>query len=73
VGVFELVEAELGVGLGAVGGDHVGDRPVVAVGDQDLFAGYLGFQRVASVLVDLDAQSVLCGGRAGELAGQDAP
>ena len=37
VRVFELAEAELGVGLGAVGGDDVGHRPV-AVGEQDPFA-----------------------------------
>ena len=37
VRVFELAEAEFGVGLGAVGGHHVGHRPV-AVGEQDPFA-----------------------------------
>jgi hypothetical protein len=37
VGVFELAEAEFGVGLGAVGGHDVGYRPV-AVGEQDAFA-----------------------------------
>jgi hypothetical protein len=26
------------VGLGAVGGDHLGDRPLVVVGEQDPFA-----------------------------------
>jgi hypothetical protein len=30
VGVFELAEPELGVGLGAVGGHDLGDRPVWA-------------------------------------------
>jgi hypothetical protein len=43
VGVFELAEAELGLGLGAVAGDHVGDRPVVAVGHQHAFAEDLFF------------------------------
>jgi hypothetical protein len=37
VRVFELPEAEFGVGLGAVGGDDVGHRPV-AVGEQDPLA-----------------------------------
>ena len=39
--VFELAEAGLDVALGAVS-DDVGDRPVVAVGDQDPFAEDLG-------------------------------
>ena len=38
VAVFELAEAGFGVGLGAVGGDHLGYGPVVAVGEQDPFA-----------------------------------
>ena len=38
VWVFELPEAELGVGLGAVGRDYFDDWPVVAVGSQDPFA-----------------------------------
>ena len=37
MGVFELAEGELGLGLGAVAGHHLGDRPVLAVGDQDTF------------------------------------
>src|ERR1019366_2607543 len=65
VGVFELAEAGLGV--------DVGDGPVLAVGDEDPFAEDLGFQRVAGDLVDLDGESVLGGGRAGESAVQDAP
>jgi len=44
VPVFELAEAGFGVGLGAVGGDHLGHRPVVAVGEQDPLAEDLGFQ-----------------------------
>jgi len=64
VGVFELAEAGLGVGLGAVGGDDVGDGPVLAVGDEDPFAEDLGFQRVAGDLIDLDGESVLGGCRA---------
>ncbi len=33
--VLELAERELGVGLGTVGRDHVADRPVVTIGDQN--------------------------------------
>jgi hypothetical protein len=54
--VFELAEAGLDVALGAVGGDDVGDRPVVAVGDQDPFAEDLGFQGVLGGGVDAEAQ-----------------
>jgi hypothetical protein len=38
VGVFELSEPCFYLGLGAVGGDDVGDGPVVTVGEQDPFA-----------------------------------
>jgi hypothetical protein len=37
-GGLELAEGELGLGLGPVAGDHVGDGPVVVVGDQDVLA-----------------------------------
>ena len=43
VAVFELPEAFFDVGLGAVGGDDLGGRPVVAVGEQDSFAEVLVF------------------------------
>ena len=52
VAVFELAEAGFGVGLGAVGGDHLGHGPVVAVGEQDPLAEDLGFQGVAGLAVD---------------------
>ena len=47
VGIFELAEGELGLGLGAVASHHLGDRPVVAVGDQHAFAEDLLFECVA--------------------------
>jgi hypothetical protein len=43
VWVLELAEAEFGVGLGTVGGHHLGDRPV-AVGEQDPLAEQLLFE-----------------------------
>jgi len=72
VGVFELSEAELGLGLGAVGSDHLGDRPVVPVGDQDAFAEDLGFQVDAGVLVEVEAQPVLGWSVVGEFPADDA-
>ena len=62
VRVFELAEGELGVGLGAVGGDDIGDRPVVAVGDEHALAEDLVFQRAAGVGVDVPGQPLLGGG-----------
>ena len=65
-GVFELAEGELGLGLGAVAGHDLGDRPVVAVGDQDTFAEDLGFQVVAGRFVDVVGEPVLGWALAGE-------
>src|SRR6266511_2094817 len=70
--VFELPEGELGVGLGAVAGHDLGDRPGLAVGDEDPLAGHLVFQGVAGRLVDAEGQPVLGGGVAGQGAGDDA-
>jgi hypothetical protein len=66
-----LTEAELGVGLGAVAGDYLGDRPGLTVGEQDPFAEDFGFQRVLRLGVDGDGEAVLgrCG--AGQFAVQD--
>ena len=36
--VLQLAEVAFGVGLGAIGGDHFGAGPVVAVGEEDPFA-----------------------------------
>jgi len=40
------------LGLRAVGGDHVGDGPVVAVGEQDPFAEQALFQPAAGQLTE---------------------
>ena len=56
VGVFELAEPELGLGLGAVAGDDFGDGPVVAVGDEEPFAEDAVFQGGAGGVVDLPVQ-----------------
>ena len=71
VGVFELAESELGLGLGTVAGDDLGDWPVVAVGDQHSFAEHLLLEHLACGLVELEAQPVLGWGVTGELVAQD--
>ena len=59
MGVFELTEAELRVGLGPVGGHDVADGPVVLIGDKYSFAEYFRFQCAAGVVVDGEGESVL--------------
>ena len=71
MGVFELPEAELDVGLGPVGGDHIGYGPVFAVGDQDPFAEDLVFQGGPGPGVDDDGEPALGGGGPGEPAVPD--
>jgi Domain of unknown function (DUF4158) len=61
VRVFHLPEGGLGYGLGAVAGDHLGDGPVVVVGDEHVFAEDLVFQGGLRVLVDAPAQAQLGG------------
>jgi hypothetical protein len=51
--VFELAAAGFGVGLAAVGGDHVGRGPIVAVGEQDPLSEDRCFQRLAGLAVHL--------------------
>ena len=57
VAVFELREAFFDVGLGAVGGDHVGGRPVVAVGEQDPFAEVFVFEVAVRGVVGAPGQA----------------
>src|SRR6266700_3145396 len=71
VRVFELAESGFGVGLGAVAGDHLGYRPVVAAGDQDPLAEQLGLQLAAGRLVHGPGQPQLAGLVAGQGGGQD--
>jgi len=56
VGVFELPEPGLDFGLGSVGGDHVGDRPGAAVGEQDPFAEQALFEGGAGAGVGAPGQ-----------------
>ena len=56
MGVFELPEAVLRIGLGPVGGDDVGDRPVVVGGDQVYVAFAIGLYSRA--IVDWEASTV---------------
>ena len=68
--VLELAEAELGVGLGAVGGDHVGHRPV-AVGEQDPLAEQARLEPGAGAGVGAPGQPQLGGRLAGQGDGDD--
>ena len=70
-GVFHLPEGELGLGLGPVPGDDLGDGPVVVIGDQDVLAEDLLFQRGAGVRVDAPGQAQVLGLVAGQLPGDD--
>ncbi len=72
VRVFELAEAELGLGLGTVGGHHLGQGPVLVGGDQDAFAEHLGFQVGAGVVVNGPGQPVCGWGVAGQFPADDA-
>ncbi|MDQ2707252.1 MAG: hypothetical protein M3Z25_06275 [Actinomycetota bacterium] len=62
----------LGLGLGVVAGDDLGDRPVVAVGDQYAFVEDLLLECVAGGLVEVEGQAVFGGGIAGELVADHA-
>ena len=73
VGVFELTEGELGLGLGSVAGYHLGDRPVVAVGDQYSLTEQLVLQHGAGLVVDVEGEPVLGRGVSGEFPADDAP
>jgi len=44
VRVLELADGEFGLGLGAVGGDDLGGRPVVVIGDEHVLAEEFPFQ-----------------------------
>ena len=68
-----MAEAELGLGLGAVAGDYLGDGPVLVVGDQDTFAEDLGFQVGAGLVVDVEGEPVLGWGVSGQGDADDAP
>ena len=60
-GVFELAEAGLGLGLGPVAGDYLGDGPVVMVGDQHVLAEHVLFQGGAGVRVDAPGEPQVLG------------
>jgi len=57
VRVFHLPEGGLGFGLGPVGGDYLGDGPVVVAGDQHVFAEDLFFQGGVCGVVDAPDQA----------------
>jgi hypothetical protein len=72
VGVFELAEGELGLGLGAVSGHYLGGGPGLPVGDQDAFAEDFGFQVGAGVGVGGEGESVCGWGVTGQFPADDA-
>jgi hypothetical protein len=59
--VSALAATGFGVGLGAVGGDHLGCGPVVAVGEQDPLSEDLCFQRTAGLAVQAETGRVPAG------------
>src|SRR5258708_4693016 len=71
-GVFHLPEGGLGLGLGPVGGDDLGGRPVVVVCDQDVLAEDLFFQGGAGAGVDVPGEAVGFWAAPGPLPGADA-
>ena len=71
LGIFELAEPELGVGLRPVGGYHVGDTPLVAVGEQDSFAEQAVLQPGAGAGVGAKGQPEAGRVLAGEGGGDD--
>jgi hypothetical protein len=72
MGVFHLPEGELGLGLGPVPGHDPRDGPVVMIGDQDVLAEDLLFERGAGLLVDVPGKAQVLGLVAGQLAADDA-
>src|SRR5258707_2993384 len=71
-GVFHLPEGGLGLGLGPVGGDDLGGRPVVVVCDQDVLAEDLFFQGGAGAGVDVPGEAVVLWGGFRQPASDDA-
>jgi hypothetical protein len=71
VAVFELAETGFGVGLGAVGGDHLGRGPVAAVGEQDPLAKDLVLQRAAGGGAGAEGDRQAGRGLAGEGDGEN--
>jgi hypothetical protein len=69
--VLELAEAGFGIGLGAVGGDDIGDRPVGAVGEQDPFAEHFALQSAVGGGIGAPGDPQLRGVLAGEGDGDD--
>ena len=61
VRVFHLPEGELGLGLGPVAGNHLGDGPVVVIGDEDVLAEQFFFQGGAGIVVDVPGQAEISG------------
>jgi hypothetical protein len=51
--VLQLAATGFGAGRGAVGGDHVGHGPIVAIGEQDPLSEDLCFRRPVGLAADL--------------------
>jgi len=73
VGVFHLAKGEFGLGLRPVPGDDLGDGPVVVIGDQDVLAGDLLFERGTGLLVDVPGKAQVLWLVTVELPADDAP
>src|SRR6266536_3596613 len=71
LGVLELAEPGFDLGLGAVGGHHLGGGPLVAVGEQDPLAEDAALQAPAGRLVGVPRQAEGGWRIAGEGGGDD--
>ena len=69
--IFHLSEPGLDLGLGTVGGDHLGDGPLDTVGEQDPLTEDPVFQALAGVSVGVPGQSELGRGVPGQGGGED--
>ena len=72
-GSFSWRNGKLGLGLGAVAGDHLGGRPVVVIGNEHVLAEQLVFQGGARVLVDAPGKAQVLGLPAVQLPGDHPP
>jgi hypothetical protein len=69
--VLHLSEVGLDVVLGSIGTDHVGDRPLVPIGEEDPLAEDLGFECVPGLGVDPEGETKLARAVTGQRGDHD--